>query len=183
MDDRALTHLGRAASMDTRLERTAVGRCLVVANQTLGGPDLDESIRERIARGTDEFHVVVPMTAVQHEAGWSGGFLYAEGVPVEAIEAAARQHEADVEDSRRRAEDRLGQMVERIRAAGGHADGEVGASDPLDATRDALERDGHIEEIIVSTLPSRLSRWLRMDVPSRVARLSDVPVTTIEAAE
>jgi nucleotide-binding universal stress UspA family protein len=53
----------------------------------------------------------------------------------------------------------------------------------LDATRDALERDGHIEEIIVSTLPSRLSRWLRMDVPSRVARLSDVPVTTIEAAE
>jgi hypothetical protein len=158
-----------------------VGRCLIVANQTLGGPDLDGSVRERIARGIDDFYVVVPMTAVHHEAGWSGGFLYAEGVPVEAIEAAARQHEADLDESRQRAQDRLGQMLERIRAAGGHAEGEVGASDPVDATREALERGDDFDEVIVSTLPSKLSRWLKLDVPSRVTRLSDVPVTTIEA--
>jgi hypothetical protein len=158
-----------------------VGRCLIVANQTLGGPDLDGSVRERIARGIDDFYLVVPMTAVHHEAGWSGGFLYAEGVPVEAIEAAARQHEADLDESRQRAQDRLGQMLERIRAAGGHAEGEVGASDPVDATREALERGDDFDEVIVSTLPSKLSRWLKLDVPSRVTRLSDVPVTTIEA--
>jgi hypothetical protein len=169
--------------MGSGTERTAVGRCLIVANQTLGGPDLDRSIRERIAGGTDEFHVVVPMTAVHHEMGWSGGFLYAEGIPVEAIEAAARQHEADVDESRRRAQDRLGQMLERIRSAGGHAEGEVGTSDPVDATRAVLERGDDVDEIIVSTLPSTLSRWLRLDVPSRVTRLSDVPVTTIEAEE
>jgi nucleotide-binding universal stress UspA family protein len=169
--------------MGFRLERSVVGRCLVVANQTLGGAELDQAIQERRERGIDAFHVVVPMTAVRDEAGWSGGFLYAEGVPVEAIEAAARQHEADLEAARHRAQDRLERMLERIRAAGGRAEGEVGSSDPLDATREVLERDTAFDEIIVSTLPGRLSRWLKMDVPSRVARHTDVPVTTIEAGE
>ena len=72
-------------------------------------------------------------------------------------------------------------MIDRIRSVGGEAEGAVGSEDPLEAARDALEHQADFDEIIVSTLPSRFSRWLKMDLPSRIARMSDVPVTTIEA--
>ena len=53
-------------------------------------------------------------------------------------------------------------------------------SDPMDAIEEALH-DGDFDEIILSTLPPHASRWLRMDLPSRVAHLG-LPLTLVVAA-
>ena len=64
-------------------------------------------------------------------------------------------------------------------AAGGHVEGLIGDSDPLVAVREALEREP-FDEVIVSTLPARVSQWLHRDLPSRVEQLG-VPVTVVTA--
>src|SRR4051812_40804598 len=63
-------------------------------------------------------------------------------------------------------------------AAGGHVDGLVGADDPFRAVSAALEQQ-HYDEVIISTLPARVSHWLHIDLPARVKRLgADVTVIT-----
>ena len=167
-----------------------MGRCLIVANQTLGGDRLDRTIREHIERGDSEFFIVVPLTSPKHEAtAWSGGFFWADDMTpyqteevMRAMEEHARTREVALDEARRRAEGRLSKMIGRIRAAGGNADGVVGDADPVVAVRDVLEEQS-FAEIIVSTLPAGISRWLKMDLPSRVSRMTDARVTTVEAAE
>lgn len=167
------------------------GRCLVVANQTLGGAELTRAVEDCIARGIQGFHVVVPRTPVEHETTvWTGGYgigdgLWMPAVAEEELEAVleenARRREAALEEAQRRARHRLDRMLEQIRAAGGEAAGEVGNEDPLEAATAALAHPPPFDEIIVSTLPAGVSRWLKMDLPSRIARLTDAPVTTVEA--
>lgn len=174
-----------------------MGQYLIVANQTLGGAELDRAVRDHIERGQTQFYIVVPMTPPEHEApAWSGGFALAgsvahpymvgpgEVVPAEQaareMEESARRREAQLDEARRRADDRLGQMINKIRSAGGRAEGEVGDADPAAAVEHVL-KDRSFEGIIVSTLPAGISRWLKMDLSSRVARMTDAPVTTIEA--
>ena len=65
-------------------------------------------------------------------------------------------------------------------AAGGQVEGVVGDTDPFIAVQGALLR-AHFDEIIVSTLPTHVSHWLRMDLPARVRRLG-VPVTVVTAS-
>jgi hypothetical protein len=67
------------------------------------------------------------------------------------------------------------------RAAGGPVEGIVGEEDPFEAVKSALEDPG-FDEVIISTLPKRVSEWLRRDLPHRVERLG-VPVTTITQQE
>ena len=68
-------------------------------------------------------------------------------------------------------------------AAGGHVEGIVGDSDPLAAVQQAVERGG-FDEVIISTLPVRVSHWLRRDLPHRVEALgSPVTVVTAEQSE
>jgi hypothetical protein len=53
--------------------------------------------------------------------------------------------------------------------------------DPMDAIEEAVYA-GDFDEIILSTLPRRVSRWMHIDLPRRVAHLG-LPVTTVIAQE
>ena len=66
-------------------------------------------------------------------------------------------------------------------AAGGHVDAVIGDSDPFVAVQDAVTRLG-IDEIIISTLPARVSQWLRRDLPHRVGQFG-LPVTVVTAQQ
>lgn len=131
---------------------------LVVANQTLGGEHLLAELRRRVAVERCRLHVVVPAN-VQGE-GWTH------------TESEARAIAAQ----------RLKEAVERFGELGVDVDGHVGDERPLDAIRDAL-RENPCDEIILSTLPRGASRWLRMDLVSRVNRTFAVPVTHVEAPD
>ena len=66
-------------------------------------------------------------------------------------------------------------------AAGARIDAVVGDSDPIEAVRHLLSTI-EVDEIIVSTLPQRVSHWLRRDVPSRLETFG-LPVTVVTAEQ
>jgi hypothetical protein len=129
---------------------------LIVANQTLGSPTLAATVAERLARGDARFHVLVPATPIMHGLTW------------------------DETESRSAAEERLAHVLKRLHDLGATADGEVGNSDPVAAIRDAI-RHREVEEIILSTLPPGISRWLGLDIPSQLKKSTTVPVTVVTA--
>lgn len=151
-------------------------RYLLIANQTLGGSKLYREIALRLADEDSEFHVVVPMTEPEAESAWVPADP-AFGVPVPRPDTSEALDEA-----RRRSEHRLQRMLTTIEEAGGTATGEIGPIDPYAATLEALE-NGSYDEVLLSTLPPGISRWLKMDLPSRLKRATDLPVTVVEAEE
>jgi hypothetical protein len=66
-------------------------------------------------------------------------------------------------------------MLER--AAGGPVEGILGGADPFTSVQNAV-RDGSFDEIIVSTLSKKTSKWLRRDLVRKVEGLG-LPVTAI----
>jgi len=72
-------------------------------------------------------------------------------------------------------EARLAEALERLRAAGLEMDGEVGDSNPLTAVKEAWD-PAKYDEILVSTLPTGTSKWLQIDLPHRVERITGMPV-------
>ena len=128
---------------------------LVVANQTLGGEHLVAKVRECMAAGPCRFHVVVPATP-SAEHTWTEG---------EAVALAS---------------DRLERALARFQELGADVGGEVGDKNPILAIQDAL-RNETFDEVILSTLPPGVSRWLKLDLPTRVAGHFSLPVTHVIA--
>ncbi len=128
---------------------------LLVANRTATDPPLVEAVRSRAQRGVVAFHLLVPATPT--------GLHRLVDPEVAGREAA---------------QERLELALATLReAAGPSVTGHVGDANPLAAIQDALNLRG-FDEIILSTLPWRLSRWMRLDLPSKVRALG-VPVTHV----
>jgi hypothetical protein len=149
----------------------ATRRYLVVANQTLAEAELADAIRERQADGPSSFYVLVPNTEADDLAA-----RVARGAP---IGPAAGDATADT-FATEHAQHRLGQLLADLRAVGAEVQGDLGDADPLKAVDDLLA-GRQFDEIILSTLPQRVSRWLSMDLPHRLHRHTGLPVTTITA--
>lgn len=132
-------------------------RCLIVANQTLGGPHVLAAVDARQAREPYQFHILVPASHAHAGGMWTEGHAIA--------------HAREV----------LRDALDRFAEAGIPATGEVGDSYPLLAVDDVLRRE-HFDEIILSTLPPGVSRWLKLDLPHRFEQRFGLPVTHIVAA-
>ena len=144
----------RTASRPATEARAATLRILIVANQTVGGDHLVEEARRRLRKSACEFVVLAPASPSREGLVW---------------EEKAAQEEARA---------RLDEACERLRALGTRVEGIVGDFYPMRAVRDLLMIE-EFDEIIVSTLPHGISEWLKMDLPSRIARRSGLPVTHI----
>jgi hypothetical protein len=131
---------------------------LVVAHQTAATPALLEAVRERAKRGPATFHLVVPR---QHHGLHK--VVDPQDTPDDEPNAVLAQA--------------LPMLSE---VAGSEVTGSVGDSEPLMAIQDAVNL-GSYDEIIVSTLPRKLSRWLKLDLVSKTKGLG-LPVTHVEAA-
>lgn len=76
------------------------------------------------------------------------------------------------------ATEQLAAAIEQLRERGLEVDGSVGAADPIVAVTDAWDPKRH-DEIIVSTLPMSLSKWMHAGLPERIAKVTDAPVTHV----
>jgi len=71
---------------------------------------------------------------------------------------------------------RLERALEAWRAAGlENVSGRTGDTDPVVASMEAWD-PMQFDEIVVSTLPTGSSRWMGLDLPRRLAKLTSVPV-------
>jgi len=130
---------------------------LVVAHQTAATPGLLDAVRERAARGPATFHLVVPQQAHgMHKL-------------VDPEDAGADEAQSVLDAALPKLSDAAGQEVT----------GSVGDAEPLSAIQDAVNL-GNYDEIIVSTLPLGISRWLKLDLISK-ARGLGLPVTHVAA--
>ncbi len=138
---------------------SAPPRVLLVANRTAATEGLCDAVRARARNGPVSFHLVVPA----HPHGLHKVVDPQDGDEGESARALAAA------------------LPVLSAAAGAPVTGHVGDAEPLMAISDAVNREGY-DEIIVSTLPRRLSRWLHLDLVSK-ARGLGLPVTHVEARE
>ena len=138
---------------------SAPARVLIVAHKTAATPGLIEAVRERAARGPAQFTLLVPNTA--------------HGL----------HKVVDPEDQESSEADQVLALAIPLLedAAGSPVEGMIGVPSPLEAIHDAINLHG-FDEIIISTLPTKVSKWLRLDLPSKAAGLG-LPVTTVTAKE
>jgi hypothetical protein len=152
-----------------------VRRYLIVANQTTNSPALRAAIESRLSDGPARFFVLVPTTGASELAR-----LTAMAVdPLHGTTFCLPDLGGD-DEPRVQAETRLAAQLREIRDLGGEADGSIGAEDPIGAIAELLDREA-FDEILLSTLPAGVSRWLSLDLPHRAARKFPVPVTHVEA--
>jgi len=139
---------------------------LLVANQTLGGERLVAMLDELVREGPCSLRLVVPVTDTEGSHQW-------DYPPVDRFMPDAHVI------ARALAEGRLEHELARLRRAGVDVAGEVVDAEPLARIVELLG-EGSFDGIIVSTLPRRLSRWLITDLPHRIARATQVPLTHVE---
>jgi hypothetical protein len=141
------------------MESSTPARVLILAHKTATTQGLLDAVRDRAARGPARFTLVVPNLA------------------------SGLHRVVDPEDhSSHDAQSVLDRALPLLAdAAGSPVEGMIGDPSPLEALQDAVNVQG-FDEIIVSTLPSRMSRWLKLDLPSKAEGLG-LPVTTVTATE
>jgi hypothetical protein len=130
-------------------------RILVVANETVGGETLRNTIREHSAGYREQVLVVTP-----------------------ALNSPLKHWVSDEDEARSAAQERLARSLSRLREAGIEARGEIGDGEPLQAIEDALRTFG-ADEIIISTHPEGRSNWLERGVVSGARERFKVPITHV----
>ena len=130
---------------------------LVVAHQTAATEPLLQAVRERAQRGPARFHLVVPSRP-------------------HGLDKVADPEDHGAGEARRVLADALPKLSA---AAGEEVTGDIGDADPMAAIQDAVNL-GNYDEIIISTLPLGISRWLKLDLISK-ARGLGLPVTHVLA--
>ena len=138
------------------MESTAA-RILVVANKTAATPSLIDAVRERTARGPCQFTLLVPNTT------------HGLHKVVDPEDQSQSEAEAVIELALPLLEEAVGSEVDAM----------IGVPEPLAAIQDAVNIHG-FDELIISTLPTRVSKWLKLDLPHKAAGLG-LPVTTVTA--
>lgn len=129
-------------------------RFLVVAHQTLTSTELLDTLRSKAAEEDTAFHLVVPLYHGESGMTWTEGH----------VRAVARR--------------RLDDAALHMTAGGLVVDGEIGSDSPVGSVYEVLRRDppDRYAGVIVSTLPRTVSKWLKLDVPSRIQRQTRLPV-------
>jgi hypothetical protein len=134
-------------------------RVLVVANRTAESPELLDALRVRTVQGPCEFTLLVPATP--HGIAWAAD-MFAGGEEAEVHRQA---------------------FVEELREEGlDVAEARVGDPDPLAAIQDECNFNSY-DELIVSTLPLHISKWLKLDLPSKARAATGLPVTHVVGSE
>ena len=141
------------------MESSKPARVLVVAHRTAETAGLGDAVRRRASEGPVRFTLLVPRTA-------RGLHRLMDPEDTDEVEARAILDRA---------------LPLLSNAAGAPVDGLVGDPTPLTAIEDALNSQP-FDEIIISTLPARVSRWLHLDLPSKLSGFG-LPVTTVTASE
>jgi hypothetical protein len=132
-------------------------RVLIVAHRTAATPTLIDAVRERVAREPAVFTLLVPN-------------------PAHGLHRVVDPEDVSADE----AQDTLELAIPLLEdAAGGPVEGMIGVAEPLAAIQDAVNLRG-FDEIIISTLPTRVSRWLKLDLPHKAAGLG-LPVTLVTA--
>jgi hypothetical protein len=138
---------------------TAPARILVVAHKTAATPPLLDAVRERAAKGPAKFTLLVPNAA------------HGLHKIVDAEDQSSHEAQAVIDEA----------APLLTQAAGSPVEGLVGDPEPLSAIQDAINLRG-FDEVIISTLSSGVSKWLKLDLPSKAAGLG-LPVTTVTPEE
>jgi hypothetical protein len=130
-------------------------RILVVANETVGGPELLSEICERAGDRRARVLVVCP-----------------------ALNSPIRHWASDEDGARAAAQTRLEESVRSMRSTGLEVEGEVGDGDPIQAIEDAV-RTFRPDELIISTHPPGRSHWLERGVVEKARERFDIRLTHV----
>ncbi len=130
-------------------------RVLIVAHKTAATQPLHDAVRERAARGACTFTLLVPNTT-------------------HGLHKVVDPEDQGAGEAQKVIDAALPTLSE---AAGTRVEGMVGDADPAAAIHDAINLRG-FDEVIISTLSAKISKWLRLDLPSKISGLG-LPVTTV----
>jgi hypothetical protein len=139
------------------MEAAAQARVLIVAHRTAATPALLDAVAARAAAGPATFTLLVPRTP-------------------RGLHRVMDPEDTDESEALEVLELAIPLLEE---AAGSPVEGKIGDPNPADAIQDAVNIDGY-DEIIISTLPARVSKWLHINLPSKLTPLG-LPITTVTA--
>lgn len=152
-----------------------VKRFLIVANETLAGDLVPALVAERVAAGPSEFHILVPSSPSKD----TQRLRALVGDPISGYSSVdlVGLQEAQAQD-RERAVERLETFIDRLSDYRSLITSEIGRPDPFAAITQVMGRSS-FDEIIISTAQPGVSRWLKLDLPSRVQRAFPIPVVVV----